>query len=309
MTTPFHAVCTAGATLILLSACETGPGDAAPTPPGSVAGADADAPAVAPVAATPATLTDAACPFAPWTAYAWRDLQGREGEDALLRHAEADAWTVVLDHMGIDADGAPNAYGPNNSGLDFTANAGYPNADWWPDVLVPDPANPDEAFVQTSGPHAGFYVTKTALADRALATAEPTNPAAYVDATTVPYFVFPGSLAQMSGTGRLGDLGWAIHLDSGLQSPFVVADIGPSRNPLGEVSIALAEALGGTNVNPRTAAGAPAGRVAYVVFRNSSDAAPAARWPLTAAAMEARASALLAAVGGAGAVIGCFGDE
>src|SRR6478672_2561316 len=38
--------------------------------------------------------------------------------------------TMYKAKMYIDADGSPRAYGPNNSGLDWTANAGYPG-NWW----------------------------------------------------------------------------------------------------------------------------------------------------------------------------------
>jgi len=31
----------------------------------------------------------------------------------------------------INADGSPNCYGPNDSGIDFTANGGTPGKNWW----------------------------------------------------------------------------------------------------------------------------------------------------------------------------------
>jgi len=36
--------------------------------------------------------------------------------------------------MSIDADGAPNAYHPDNIGLDDLKNAGYPNTSWWKNI-------------------------------------------------------------------------------------------------------------------------------------------------------------------------------
>src|ERR1035437_1947441 len=64
--------------------------------------------------------------------------------------------------MTIDADGAPNAYHPDNTGLDDLANAGSPenwqglakNADGEPFVQGPD------------DPFPGYYVSATALSDR-----------------------------------------------------------------------------------------------------------------------------------------------
>jgi hypothetical protein len=57
--------------------------------------------------------------------------------------------------------------------------------------------------------------------------------------------------------------------DNGQESAAIVADVGPRNDPLGEVSIRLAENLGGHNVNPRNGAGMPTGRFAYVVFPRS----------------------------------------
>src|SRR6202008_1174982 len=51
----------------------------------------------------------------------------------------------------IDADGSPRAYGPNNSGLDWTANAGYPG-NWW--ALVCD-ANGDPILQGPTDPYPG----------------------------------------------------------------------------------------------------------------------------------------------------------
>ncbi len=229
----------------------------------------------------------------------WQDFKG----DRLMRHQSHKAYFFVTDHMRIDADGAPNAYHPEDRGLDFLANAGFPTEHWWSSVLVPDPDDPSTAFVQPDGPFAGFFVSKTALNDPSLAK---TDPARYVDATRVPYLVFPRPFVRLAGTGRLGDLGFAINLESGQSTPFIVADIGPSNARLGEVSMALAEGLGGQNVNPRTGAGAPPGDMLYVVFRFSSPASSAARWPVSADEMARRVDDLLASVGGCDGVTACL---
>ena len=82
-------------------------------------------------------------------------------------------------------------------------------------------------------------------------------------------------------------------------SSAIIADIGPFNAPLGEISIALAEALGGHKPNPRTGAGAPSGTFRYVVFPRSR-AKPA--WPLTAAEIDGHVQTLLAGIGGWDAV-------
>lgn len=91
------------------------------------------------------------------------------------------------------------------------------------------------------------------------------DPARYVDSRMVPYIVFPRPFYRLRGTGRLGDVGLALNLESGAQTFFVVADIGPDH-PLGEASIGFFTALGGEQVNARTGAGVPDGRIAYMVF-------------------------------------------
>jgi hypothetical protein len=230
----------------------------------------------------------------------WREYQG----DRLMRHATADAYLVVTDHMRIDADGAPNAYHPDDTGLDFLANAGYPNQAWWPSVLVPDPTNPSVPFIQRSGTFAGYFVSKTALHAPGL---PETDPDRYVDATSVPYLVFPGAFAKRSGTGRLGDLGFAVNLETGSASPFIVADVGPTNAKLGEVSIALAQGLGGVNVNPRTGAGAPGGETVYVIFRFSSARSVAGRWPLSSEQIASRVDELVASIGGREHIEACVG--
>lgn len=234
------------------------------------------------------------CPFGFWRAY---------GGDQLMRHPTADAYLFVTDHLRIDADGAPNAYHPDDEpGLDALANAGYPDSPWWSDVLVPDPEDPRVAYVQSSGAFSGYFVSQTALQATAPSV---TDPGRYVDATRVPYLVFPSGFAREEGTGRLGDLGFALNVATGESSPFIVADIGPADAQLGEISIALAERLGGSDVNPRTGAGAPRGDMLYLIFRFSSASDSTARWPLSPEQMQSRVDELLAGVGGREIVSAC----
>lgn len=227
---------------------------------------------------------------------AWRTYQGTP----LWRLADADSvYFFATRHMAVDADGAPNAYHPDNTGLDDNRNAGYPHGGWR-SVLVADPVRPDRPYVQSSGEFAGYFVSKTSLQDRSL---PETDVRRYVDARTVPYLVFPGSFYRLRGTGRLGDLGAAYNLSDGSATPFVVADVGPRNAALGEVSIGLAEALGGTDVNPRSGAGMPAGEFVYVVFPYSH-ATPA--WPRTQAELQARVEALMTGAGGWERLLACF---
>lgn len=61
--------------------------------------------------------------------------------------------------------------------------------------------------------------------------------------------LLPGCFYKRKGTGRLGDPGFAFNLSTGDASLFVVADIGPQNAKLGEISIALAEGIGGEELS------------------------------------------------------------
>jgi hypothetical protein len=217
----------------------------------------------------------------------------------LFRFPDSTAYFYVVNRMAIDADGAPNAYHPQDRGIDALANAGFPNGAWR-SILVVDPRRPDRPFVQPEGELAGFFVSMTTLQDRTLPA---TDVRRYVDSTRVPYLVFPGAFFAMRGTGDFGDLGAARQLQSGQESPFIVADKGPRNAPLGEVSIRLAENLGGHNVNPRNGAGIPRGPFAYVVFPRSKAQPP---WPVTAEQLQQRVQELLTAIGGWERILPCL---
>ncbi|CCI25442.1 MAG: glycoside hydrolase family 75 protein [Dolichospermum sp.] len=166
--------------------------------------------------------------------------------------------------MSIDADGAPNAYHPDNIGLDDLKNAGYPNTSWWKNILVPDPQNPNRAYEQPSGPYQGYFVSMTALQD---GTKAKTDPSRYVDSTRIPYIVLPGG---GSAGAKLGDFAVVFNGKNGKIVNGIYADVGPS-NKIGEGSIALAEALGIPS-SPRT--GGVSSGIMYVVFPGSGNGKP-----------------------------------
>jgi hypothetical protein len=238
----------------------------------------------------------ASCPFSPWFEYRGATI---------LRHDTTGVYAFVTDHIRIDADGAPNAYHPSDIGLDYLANAGYhPDPDkrksWWSDVLVEDPAG-GGAFVQPSGALKGYFISKTALFD---GSASQFDPLRYVDATRYPYLVFPSEFNKLQDTGSLGDVGYAVNLDDPkFASPFIVADIGPAGARLGEVSVKLAEALGGNSPDPRTGSGSPKGRMLYVVFPVSRSA-PA--WPRDVRSISSQVRDLLKKIGGGSELRRCI---
>lgn len=144
---------------------------------------------------------------------------------------DSQAFFFVSD-MTIDADGAPNAYNPDDTGLDELANAGTPGH--WNGIITDRDDNP--MIQQESDPFPGYYISCTSLSDK---TKKFTDPTAYVDASRIPYVVLPQVIADRGGV-RLGDFAVVMNLRNGKSSFAIYADIGT----LGEGSVALAEALG-----------------------------------------------------------------
>jgi hypothetical protein len=216
----------------------------------------------------------------------------------LRKFPGGDAYFYVTDRMAIDADGAPNAYHPEDEGIDALANAGFPNGAW-KSILAVDPRDPMRPFVQETGRFGGFFVSKTTLQDPTRAETDPTR---YVNSSEIPYVVFPGAFHALTGTGSFGDVAMVRNLRNDRVSAAIVADGGPKHAPLGEASIRLAENLGGVNVNPRTGAGMPKGPFMYVLFPKSH-ATP--KWPLTAGEIEERATSALAGIGQWDRVLAC----
>jgi hypothetical protein len=166
---------------------------------------------------------------------------------------------AVLFHSGmyIDADGAPNAYGPHNRGLDFTANA-LRGGRFLSVALHPD----GRPVIQRSGRFKGFYVSTTSLHNAA---GSPTVPGTYVDARKIPYIVLPPEFMKQFGVA-LGDLAVVTNQRNGRSSFAIFADVGP-HGKIGEGSVALARALG-LNDDPRHG-GTGNSNIAYLVFPKS----------------------------------------
>lgn len=162
--------------------------------------------------------------------------------------------------MSIDADGAPNAYSPDNAGIDDLQNAGEPG-DWW--ALAVD-SNGDPYVQGETDPFPGYYVSTTALWDR---DKEARDPGRFVDASTIPYIVLPGSVARDTGA-RLGDFAMVFNRGNGKASYAIFADTGPS---VGEGSVALAQKLG---VRADARRGGARDNIVYVVFPGSGNGRP-----------------------------------
>jgi Fungal chitosanase of glycosyl hydrolase group 75 len=164
--------------------------------------------------------------------------------------------------MTIDADGAPNAYHPDNVGLDDLANAGAPG-NW--QGLAKD--SDGEPFVQgPDDPFPGYYVSATALADRSKPVNDPTR---YVDASKIPFIVLPGGTARELGA-RPGDLAVVFNRRNGKSSYAIFGDVGPPDR-IGEGSMALAENLG---IRSDARNGGARRGILYLVFPGSGNGRP-----------------------------------
>lgn len=188
--------------------------------------------------------------------------------------------------LTIDADGSPRAYGPNNSGLDYTANAGSPG-NWW-GVVTNNSGNP---IIQGSGsPYPGMYVSTTSLINTAYAA---TSPFRYVNSEAIPFFVLPNAVKTL-GNIQLGDIGYVYNTVTGLGCYAIFADGGPAGK-LGEASIYLANQIG-VNSNARTG-GTSQGIIDYVVFPGSGAGQGVHK---TIAQINTIGAAKIATVGGTG---------
>jgi hypothetical protein len=161
--------------------------------------------------------------------------------------------------MTIDADGAPNAYNPDDTGLDELANAGAPSH--W-DGIVTD-LNGNLLIQQESDPFPGYYISCTSLSDKTKKFDDQTG---YVDASKIPYVVLPKDIADR-GAARLGDFAFVMNLRNGKSSFAIYADIGT----LGEGSVALANALG---IRPDARRGGQSDGILYLLYAGSGNQRP-----------------------------------
>ena len=143
--------------------------------------------------------------------------------------------------MSIDADGSPHAYNPQDTGLDYLANAGR-NGNWW--GLATD-ARGNPLIQGAQDPAPGYYVSTTSLTNAGFSNSDPRR---YVNSETVAYIAIPPVLQNYGA--RLGAIALVTNTNNGITSEAIVADIGPA-NEIGEGSIMLADNLGIPS-NPRT---------------------------------------------------------
>lgn len=168
--------------------------------------------------------------------------------------------------LAVDADGAFRAYHPNDRfGLDSLSHAGR-KGNWWALVTEDEKTSGRPVVQLESDPAPGFYVSTTALYDPD--NPNPRDPHRYVDAATIPYVVLHPKALNYA---RLGDFATVVNLQNGRIAGAIVADESAPNLPVGEGSIALAQALG-IDSNPRT--GGKDRGVAYLIYPGSGNRRP-----------------------------------
>ena len=212
------------------------------------------------------------------------DRDGQHSHVPIGRLADSEVFYFVSG-MVIDADGAPNAYHPDDTGLDEVANAGAPGR--WNGIVTDRAGIP--LVQQESDPFPGYYISCTSLADE---TKTFTDPTGYVDASHIPYVALPQDVAEPRGT-RLGDFALVINLRNGKSSFAIYADIGT----LGEGSIALAEALG---IWSNARHGGVSEGILYVFFPGSGNLRPR-----TIDEIQTEGETLLSRLGGIRKLVSC----
>lgn len=159
--------------------------------------------------------------------------------------------------LTIDADGSPNCYGPDNSGLDWTANGGTPGENWWGG---PTDSHGMPCIQKIYDPSPGMYVSGTSLINP---TYHENSQYRYLNSEEIPFFVLPG---QHGNGAKCGDVGLVYNEKTGDNCYAVYGDVGPETH-LGEGSIRLAEALK-INADPKTG-GISSRAIVYLVFPGS----------------------------------------
>src|SRR5215467_14607340 len=121
--------------------------------------------------------------------------------------------------MAICADGSPRCYGPNNTGLDYTANGGTPGEDWWGG---PTDSSGWPVVQRIYDPYPGLYVSATAHFNPAYPTDSPYR---YIDAESIPGIVLPGGHACGA---KLGDVCLVYNAGTEDNCYGIYCDVGPS---------------------------------------------------------------------------------
>jgi hypothetical protein len=199
--------------------------------------------------------------------------------------------------MAVDADGAPNAYGPpTHPSLDYLANAGHPG-NWW-GIVTENGTTSGTPYVQPDGDYKGFYLSPTSLQDMSKGRFDRTR---YVDARTVPYYVLPKGVQDALGI-HLGDLAVVYNTKNEKLTYSLLGDT--SKVTIGEGSIALAADLGmRTDLRDKKRGSGQDAGVLYLIVPGTHATPP---WPRDVEDIRQAAERAFAAWGGLNRLKSCI---
>ena len=180
-------------------------------------------------------------------------------------------------------DGAPDAYGPNDKGTDFTKNAGR-EGHWW--GVVTDKWEAEEDSDKSKGSPLikkdGFYISTTAYNyDGQLDNVQ----ARYVDANIVPFSVLAHetmmAIKELNKTKphlpliTLGDLIYVYNSQTNKGVWTALLEKRDKEDHVGEVSLAAAKMLGIKKLNPRNGgqdydANDDGNNISFIIYPNTS---------------------------------------
>lgn len=202
-----------------------------------------------------------------WMGRYFHQYTDKDGNPTTLKHIAF--WAP----MEIDADGAPNAYNPSNTGIDYLQNAGGPGN--WYGIITDNGKENGNPIIQGPGdPFPGYYVSGTKLQDSNF---KPRDPKRYVDSRKIPYIALPKYVMTKYNI-NVGDIGYALFDDMDKtgrhgECYFIVADVGPPGK-LGEGSIYLADQLHFNKKKTSPKNGGTTETIFYLVFPGSGDGTP-----------------------------------
>lgn len=173
-------------------------------------------------------------------------INGEGFESTVVEHC--DGRVTFIGDADINADGANRqfgrrpAYQVDNQGSDFLANGGMVKkngkvilaADWAKSIVILDSDGEPKVFAD------GVIASKTAYK---FPNKSHDDPTAYVDSETVPCITVPPLVIKGVKGIVLGSRCRVTNTQNKRVVEGVVADVGP-RNKIGEISIAMAKALG-----------------------------------------------------------------
>ena len=165
-----------------------------------------------------------------------------------IQQLTGDTAFFWLSGLNVDADGSPNAYNPENTGIDYLANAGSPG-NWW-GIATDSNGNP---YIQGQyppngyAPYPGYYVSNTSLEYTQYSAWDPRR---YVNAVNMTFFVLPGTSAIRNTGVKLGDYGFIYWSQTGRSVYAIYADVGPTTS-IGEGSVLTNVNLGSNPYNSK----------------------------------------------------------